>query len=208
MKAALLVVAILAVGCQGARPAPISTPSSRSSYFPLERGATWTREAEDGGTITSRVVGPKSVGQASCTVIETATRRDDRQRITRVCYEATESAIRALETESLGRRTVLDPPRTILLLPPEAGRSWSWVPPDERASSRITEEWVAEETVQVAAGTFKAWKVKTVTARGDLTVTLFTWYAPGVGIVKIARAEQRGELLREGGSELVRYRVP
>jgi hypothetical protein len=74
--------------------------------------------------------------------------------------------------------------------------------------SRITEEWVGEETVKVAAGTFKAWKVKTVTTRADLMVTLFTWYAPGVGIVKIAREEQRGELQREGGSELVRYTIP
>jgi hypothetical protein len=74
--------------------------------------------------------------------------------------------------------------------------------------SSIKEEWVVEESVTVTAGTFTAWKLKTVTTRGDLTVTLFTWYAPGVGIVKIEREEQRGGLQREGGSELVRYTVP
>lgn len=62
--------------------------------------------------------------------------------------------------------------------------------------------------MKVAAGTFKAWKVRTVTKRADVTVTLFTWYAPGVGIVKIEREEQRGQLQREGSSQLVSYKVP
>lgn len=201
MRIVLILMLVVAAGCQER-----SAPSS--SYFPLVRGATWTRKAEDGADITARVVAQKTVGPATCAVVETKTARDDRERITRVCYEATPSEIRVVETESGGRRVVVDPPRTVLLLPPEAGRSWSWVPTDTPVPSKITEQWVGEETVKVAAGTFKAWKVKTVTTRADLTVTLFTWYAPGVGIVKIAREEQRGELQREGGSELVRYAIP
>ncbi|HXF82397.1 MAG TPA: hypothetical protein VNN19_06575 [bacterium] len=197
---------LLLAGCRTAPPA--AAPAARAAYFPLVTGAMWTRRAEDGGTITARVVGTKSVGGRSCAVLETVIERDDRRRVSRVCYEATDDAVRALETESLGRTIVLDPPRTVLLLPPQAGRAWSWEPPGERVPSRITDTWVAEEEVRVAAGTFRAWKLRTVTVRGDLTVTLFTWYAPGVGIVKIARAEQRGTQQREGGSELVRYRVP
>jgi hypothetical protein len=199
-------LAILLAGCRPTPPA--AAPAARASYFPLVPGAVWTRRAEDGGTITARVVGTRTVGGRPCAVLETVVERDNRRRVTRVCYEAADDAVRVLETESLGRTIVLDPPRTVLLLPPQAGRSWSWEPPGERLPSRITETWVAEEEVRVAAGTFRAWKLRTVTVRGDLTVTLFTWYAPGVGIVKIARAEQRGAAQREGGSELVRYRVP
>lgn len=208
MKLTILFLAALVTGCQTTKTAPVATSSSNDSYFPLATGATWTRWTDDGGVITARVMGTRTVGRASCTVVETATRRENQERVVRVCYEVTSEAVRALETESDGRRTVLTPPRVVLLLPPRPGRSWSWGPPDERARAPISEEWLGEETVQVPAGTFKAWKVKTVTRRGDLTATLFTWYARGVGIVKIDRAEQRGEFELEGVSELVRYRVP
>ncbi|HET6948684.1 MAG TPA: hypothetical protein VFJ45_12820, partial [bacterium] len=134
MRIVLILMLVVAAGCQE-RPAP------SSSYFPLVRGATWTRKAEDGADITARVVTQKTVGPAACAVIETKTVRDDRERITRVCYEATPSEIRVVETESGGRRVVVDPPRTVLLLPPEAGRSWSWVPTDTPVPSKIIEQW-------------------------------------------------------------------
>lgn len=208
MKVAFLLLAVLTAGCQTTRTAPAAPASAGDSYFPLAAGATWTRWADDGAVITARVTGSRTVGRATCTVIETSTRRGNQERVVRVCYEVTSAMVRAVETESEGRRTALNPPRTVLLLPPRAGRSWSWGPPGEGAPAAIREEWLGEETIQVPAGTFKAWKVRTITRQGDRSATLFTWYARGVGIVKIDRAEQRGGVEIEGVSELVRYRVP
>ncbi len=188
---------------------PSAVPAAPyASYFPLVPGAVWVRKADDGGEIRAVVTRQKFAGPVRCTVIETKTVRDGRARVTRVCYQATATQVRAIETEVAGRFIVVDPPRTVLLLPPHAGRTWSWTPKDAQVRATITEEWMREESVKVAAGTFKAWKVRSVTKRADVTVTLFTWYAPGVGIVKIEREEQRGQLQREGSSQLVSYKIP
>jgi len=200
------VATVLLLVLAGGAAAPAAAPAG--AYFPLVVGARWVRRADDGAQITARVTGQKTVGGVRCTVVETTTERAGRARVTRVCYEATPAQVRAVESETGGVTVPLDPPRTVLRLPPRAGVSWSWSPRNARVPSSITEEWVREETVKVAAGTFRAWKVKSVTRRGDITVTLLTWYAPGVGIVKIAREEQRGPLQRQGGSELVSYRIP
>jgi hypothetical protein len=166
------------------------------------------RKAGDGGEIRATVTRQKFAGAVRCTVIETKTVRDGRERVSRICYQATATDVRAIETEFAGRFIIVDPPRTVLLLPPQAGKTWSWIPRDSPVPATVTEEWIREESVKVAAGTFKAWKVRTVTKRGDVTVTLFTWYAPDVGIVKIEREEQRGQLQREGSSQLVSYTIP
>lgn len=196
----LLLVVVLSPAAGPAAPV--------ASYFPLAPGATWVRKADDGGEIRATVTRQKFAGAVRCTVIETKTVRDGRERVTRICYQATATYVRAIETEFAGRFIIVDPARTVLLLPPQAGKTWSWTPRDSPVPATVTEEWMREESVKVAAGTFKAWKVRTLTKRGDVTVTLFTWYAPGVGIVKIEREEQRGQLQREGGSELVSYKIP
>lgn len=214
---AVLATAVLAAGCRGREPEALtappsppspeaSTPRASGSYFPLVPGARWERRAGDGGRILVEVAGRRSMRGAACTVLRTTTVRAGRERIAGACYEATPSEIRVLETESGGRWSRVDPPRTLLRLPPAAGTAWSWTA--RRGGTVVRDEWVGEETVRVAAGTFRAWKVRTVTTRGDLTITLLTWYAPGVGIVKIERQERRPGMAREGDSELVRYAVP
>ena len=61
---------------------------------------------------------------------------------------------------------------------PEVGQSWSQGP--------ATAVVVGQEDVIVPAGTYrKAWKVKTISNVGGMTVVMFSWYARGVGNVKI-----------------------
>lgn len=185
--------------------APAATPSS---YFPLVPGATWTRKAEDGAVITARVTETKSVGKVQCTVIETRTVRENRERTTRICYQVADNGIFVLETAVGPRTTVLTPPRPFALLPPAAGTTWSWRTKGPNVDIIVADRWVREETVRVSAGTFRAWKMESVTRRGSLTLRVVTWFAPGVGIVKIAR-EARGEgQEQEGSSELISYKIP
>ena len=66
---------------------------------------------------------------------------------------------------------------TVMMSSPAVGQSWSPGP--------ATAIVVGQEDVTVPAGTYKkAWKVKTITNIGGITVEMFTWYARGVGNVK------------------------
>ncbi len=199
---------ILAVSALTVAVAALAFAAPAPSYFPLAQGATWVRKAEDGATITATVTGAKVVGSVRCTVIETKTLRDTRERVTKTCYEATPSGVFVIEAVAGPRTIALDPPRPLLLLPPTAGKSWTWSPKDSPIDIAVSDRWVREEMVKVPAGTFRAWKLESVTKRGDVIVRVFTWYAPGVGIVKIAREASGGGQEREGGSELVSYKIP
>jgi hypothetical protein len=67
---------------------------------------------------------------------------------------------------------------TVMMSSPAVGQSWSPGP--------ATAIVVGQEDVTVAAGTYKkAWKVKTITNIGGVTVAMFSWYARGVGNVKM-----------------------
>jgi len=50
--------------------------------------------------------------------------------------------------------------------------------------------------------------VESVTKRDDVTVTIRTWYALRVGVVKVEREQTDPGPDRDGGSELVSYRIP
>lgn len=180
------------------------------SYFPLTTGATWVRRGGDGAQITADVTGTRVVGGAGCTIVETVSVRSGQKRVTRSCYRVTAGAVLLVETEAGGRTTILDPPRPVLLLSPAPGKTWVWTPknPQNPPGESESNEWTGEETVRVAAGTFKAWQLQTTTKRGILTFTLDTWYAPGVGIVKIQREISGQGRQAEGSSELISYRIP
>ncbi|MGH2399364.1 MAG: hypothetical protein ACRDF6_05920, partial [bacterium] len=96
----LLIVALAAAAVPAAPAA---------SYFPLAPGATWVRKAGDGAEIRATVTGQKFAGSVRCTVIETRTIREGRERLSRICYEATATHVRAIETEFLGRFLMVDP---------------------------------------------------------------------------------------------------
>jgi hypothetical protein len=67
---------------------------------------------------------------------------------------------------------------TVMMSSPAVGQSWSTGP----ATSII----VGQEYVTVAAGTYKkAWKIKTITNISGVTVEMYSWYARGVGKVKM-----------------------
>lgn len=97
-------------------------------------------------------------------------------------------------------------PWVVLQFPPQPGKSWSWSPKNIPISMTVTDTWLLEETVRVPAGTFTAWKLQSVSKRGPTTATVYTWYASGVGVVKVVR-EENGERDREGSSELVRHSI-
>jgi hypothetical protein len=197
---AMLAVTVPAATSVAAAPAP--------SLFPLIVGSQWVRVNEDGVEATSRVTGSKTVGGKPCTVIERKAVERGRERTTRVCYQSTATEVILLEfTSPRGEARVSNPPRPILKLPPRAGQTWSWSPTDSAFELKITEKWVAEESIKVKGGTFRAWKLQTVAIGEDSEITTLTWYAPGVGLVRLERKGRRGDQQISGWSELVSYKA-
>lgn len=202
----LALMGVFAVMMPAGSPA---TAAPAPSLFPLVAGATWTRVNEDGVQSVSRVVGPKTVGTRQCIVVERKAVERGRERLFRTCYLATAAEVLVLEaTTPRGNETVLNPPRPALKLPPRAGQTWSWSPVDSPFELKITEKWIGEETIRVKAGSFRAWKLQTVTTGEDSEITTLTWYAPGVGVVRSERKGYRGDRQISGWTELVSYRIP
>ncbi|MBI3998450.1 MAG: hypothetical protein HY355_05400 [Armatimonadetes bacterium] len=200
----LLVLLAVALPDLGAAPGPAP------SLFPLVPGAAWTRKNEDGRESTSRVTGPKVVGTTRCTVVERKfVDERGRERVERTCYLVSAAEILVIETTNLrGELTVLKPPRALMKLPARAGQTWAWSPEDSAFDLKITSKWVGEESIKVPSGTFRAWKLQTVTAGEDFEVTVLTWYAPGVGAVRSERKGRRGDRQISGWSELISYKIP
>lgn len=197
----ILAVAFPSVGPVHAGPAP--------SLFPLVVGAVWVRKTDDGDESTTRVVGPKTVGTTRCIVMERKAVERGRERIDRTCYLATASEILIIEwTTPRGVTAVLKPARPALKLPPRAGQTWTWSPEDSPFELKTTARWIGEESIRVPAGTYRAWKLQTVTTGEDSEITVLTWYAPGVGAVRTERKGYRGDRQISGWSELVSYKVP
>lgn len=206
MLRALIAVLVLAVAMP-LLPTAVAGPAP--SLFPLVVGAEWVRKAEDGTEARSRVVGPKTVGTTRCVVVERKAAERGSERTTTTCYLATAAEVLVIEsTTPRGGLAVLNPPRPLIKFPPRAGQTWSWSPADSAFELKITDRWVGEETVRVPAGTFRAWKLQTVTTGEESQITAFTWYAPGVGMVRAERKGHRGDRQISGWSELVRYKIP
>lgn len=203
---ALLVVLMVAVA---APPVAQVVAGPVPSLFPLVTGATWTRKTDEGTDSVTKVVGPKTVGTVRCIATERKAVERGRERIDRTCYQVTATEVLIIEwTSPRGGLQVSNPPRPLMKLPPRAGQTWSWSPADSAFELKITSKWIGEETVKVPAGTYKAWKLQTVTTGEDTEITAFTWYAPGVGAVRSERKGFRGDRQISGWSELVSYKAP
>lgn len=205
VRACLLLV-VLAVAVPS--PGPVSAGPA-PSLFPLVTGAVWVRKNDDGVEATSRVIGPKTVGTTRCTVVERKAGERGRERISQTCYLVTASEVLIIESPApRGELAVLKPPRAALKLPPRAGQTWSWSPDDSAFELKITEKWIGEETIKVAAGTYRAWKLQTITTGENSEITAYTWYAPGVGVVRNERKGRRGDRQISGWTELLSYKAP
>jgi len=73
-------------------------------------------------------------------------------------------------------------PDTALALPLEENKTWTI---SSRGDTVTTATVVGKETITTPAGEFKdCWKVETMTAVGSETITMYWWYADGVGRVR------------------------
>jgi hypothetical protein len=162
------------------------------SIFPMTIGSVWNTEFYllEGQSVAS--LDTFETGMTTTTALEKANLTTGKEivkfkhestvhlHILDSTYTATTYSLMHEEGDAIVSYAALDDTTgdTVVMAYPAVGQSWSQGP--------ATAIVVGQEDVTVAAGTYrKAWKVKTITNIGGVTVQMFSWYARGVGNVKM-----------------------
>jgi hypothetical protein len=170
----------------------MSCNPNAGSIFPMTIGSTWntascTMDGQTGGALDT-----SQTGVISTTAIEKDSLTNGRE----VVKFRHESAVHVFQPDSSYTTTTYTLLReendvimlyaaqddtvgdTLMVLNPAVGQNWG-----QGVATAIV---VGQEDVTVPAGTYKkAWKVKTIANLGVMTVEVLTWYARGVGNVKV-----------------------
>jgi len=187
VRQTLAVAAIAAVALTGTRCRLGGGP-----VFPMTVGSVWNREfymlqgqaGSTPDTLETGVTTTTAVEKANLTsggeVVKFRHESSVHLRTPDSTYMTTTYSYYREEGDVILLYTALDDATgdTVMTLNPAVGQSWSQGP--------ATAIVVGQEDVTVAAGTYRnAWKVKLVTNVGGITVEAFSWYARGVGNVKM-----------------------
>jgi len=174
-------VILAAVGSAGSAPQLKDRPAG--DYFPTTVGDRWVIELQ------------YKTHSVSYTEVVTAVEKKDGARVVSVGREEdgkvgpVTSDVRVTDrglfrTSLLG--TEYDEPYCILKLPLKAGESWtSQVKSDGAVTSTFKYKAIQEETVEVPAGKFKAFRIEVeIDSRGQAAKSVI-WYDARVGAVKM-----------------------
>ena len=190
--AAIAAATLIGVGCN----------ADNGSIFPLTLGSTWNTESHSLGGQSGGVLDTSQTAVTTTTALEKALLSNGKEvvrfRHESAVHEFDPDSSYSSTTETLLREeddvimvyaalddTIGD---TLMMLNPAVGQNWG-----QGIATAIV---IGQENVTVAAGTYKkAWKVKTVANLGVVTVEVHTWYAEGVGNVKmLGEAEFMGSV--------------
>jgi hypothetical protein len=170
----------------------MSCNPNAGSIFPLTIGSTWNTESS---TLSEQTGGARDTSQTGV-ITTTALEKDSLINGKEIVKFRHESAIHVFQPDSSYSTTTYTLLReendvimvysalddtvgdTLMMVNPAVGQNWG-----QGVATAIV---VGQEDVTVPAGTYKkAWKVKTVANLGIVTVEVLTWYARGVGNVKV-----------------------
>jgi hypothetical protein len=192
-----LIAGLLAVAVAmpvGAAPVPEHLFPKEQLYFPTEIGAEWVYD--DGGY---RFTVTKVEEKDGAKIVSIGIYQSNGKTTHFNTVEVSKSGVRELSSSE----RQITPPTPLLKVPCAKGDEWScpfgFVGENgKRADYAFTCGGVEE--VKVPAGTFRALRVEKVStgADGKLIQTITTWYAPGVGPVRIQYAAN-------GNRELVKF---
>jgi hypothetical protein len=178
---AALSAAILCAALAPAAPVPKQPAKGPVYYYPTKPGAKWVYDSPGGeqNLVVSKVDDRKGTKVVTTEVV-TGKKRE--------LFEVVEvSAAGLVETDCpAGKHS---PPLVLLKLPFKAGDSWAYDSPGAGGLAAIkgTRTVVGVEQIKVPAGTFEAVKVNTeYTLNAGARHVVATWYAPNVGLVRIA----------------------
>jgi hypothetical protein len=158
-------------------------PEPELLYFPMTVGTEW-EYIDDGSKPKYVITNVERAGEASLVTVGTY---QSNGKTTQHAYTVEVSRTGIRETLNFHRK--IEPPAPWLKLPRAKGDRWESpfsIDGDRRADYVMTVLGVEEVTVP--AGTFKAIRVEQVSTdfvTKTVNQTITTWYAPGVGPVRI-----------------------
>jgi hypothetical protein len=158
-------------------------------YFPIQEGATWVWEVRsgEGKTESSETVIKVESKDGKHTV--TVDRGRDGVRVTGH-YEVSDRGLARVGGKGREAARVA----VLLKLPAKPGDAWTIDLPGKEG--KVTCTVGAEEDVTVPAGKFRAIPVTTEFDLGTEKEKGTTWYAPGIGPVKIQTEGREGRVLK------------
>jgi hypothetical protein len=188
MVACVALLLVVPAGAQPPMPMPMNEPAD---YFPLQKGNTWNYKAGS-LTVVVKAADEEKIGETMCMRLETSLNG-------MLLNHEHVAVVKDKDGKEIGVRRyatggqAIDPPMWILKLPPKKGEEWS-VDATSKGEKIVGKFVTGEEEVPVTyekdAKNAKNKKVKAVTVLGrDLLVngqrvTLTSYYAPGVGMIK------------------------
>lgn len=175
---------VLAIGASGCRAASIPRPAGPTAgdLQPLEPGYSWVYVAP-GARQIRRVVGSEHVGRLLCTVMEWETG----EAVERVWLRAESDGLKMYRISVGDRRFDLDDPVVVIRYPSRVGDRWDYEERHGAVTLSVSALNQGEETVDVPAGRFSAARIHTIkTVGGETVLDQTSWYARGVGLVRMA----------------------
>jgi hypothetical protein len=160
--------------------APVPKAKDPALYFPVKEGARRVMErTHDGRTVETVETVTKVVSQDGNHTVTVEVGRD----------RATGASEFVVSSKGVFR-TPFGGDEPTPEFQPARGDTWTTAGTDgDKSTSTVG----AEEEVKVPAGTFKAIPVVTEMSVGKLAYTYTTWFAPGVGGVKVVMTGPRSE---------------
>lgn len=173
---------------------------SDDNFFPMMKSNRWIYKT-DQGSILLQVSHEEEVLGKRYFVLEAAT---DDETIQTEKYMLDQEAL-WLYSRSFGETIFFyDPPYPVIHFPLEVGKAWQWKGSCGTQPLELEFYVMAEEELEVPAGTFVARKV-TVQEHSPLGGgSAIRWYAEGIGMVR----EEASSDLMEFSAELESYEVP
>ncbi|MCS6977040.1 MAG: hypothetical protein NZM31_08560 [Gemmatales bacterium] len=158
---------------------PLLSAQDKPNYMPLKVGNKWTFKADFGGQTVELAQKVVKVEKKDGRNVATIEMDFAGQTVT----EQTGSDERGVFRYSF-QGVPVDPPVQALKLPFKKGESWEASYKVQGQEVKATMKSEAEEEVSVPAGKYKALVVATEMDLGGQKISVRTWFAPNVGIVK------------------------
>jgi hypothetical protein len=176
--------------------------------FPSAEGTTWqytlTREPENDKTILTRqVLAPPKLQKTEAS-LQVEEKINGAMRSTQTLTIEKGAVLAISQRTADGKAIQLKPPAIVLPAKMAPGISWNFRGQIAGINLTLPLKFVNEEEIQIAAGKFRAWHIRSE-QMGTVATTAEEWFVPGVGWVK-ERVTQRaptGQLLDRRVIEMI-----
>ena len=163
-----------------------------ADYFPMTVGSWWKYKMELFDTeILIKVTGREKIGGYDCYVVEVS----KAGKVNSIAYYAkTRSKVLMVGSKNMETREpiIYKKPRVYLEYPLEIGKTWKLENDPLRGGRTETKKVETEETIKVPAGEFNCLHLTIKPEEND--VVSETWYAPGIGVVKMMMGKTKTKL--------------